>query len=207
MDNYQDAVKGQMDAMGACGKLVSGLCALAVLSVAITFTVYLGIFALDNPNADGWYGTVSGVPRMDSEANFNKIVDQNTVADLDHVHDHFVTWFLWGFINAIGTVGPMMLFCIPCCPPIAACFQCSGCAWWIAGMVWRLRDSGAFASGDMVPEGQEADAYIDSISKDGSFYQVESGRFMWTYYMITWIMMGVSCACSCCVGIVGAFKR
>ena len=83
------------------------MCCLA--PIHITLTVYLGIFALDNPDADGWYGTISGVPRMDSEASFKAIVDQATVADLDHVHDHFVTWFLWGFINAVGTAVALLL--------------------------------------------------------------------------------------------------
>ena len=74
-----------------------------------------------------------------------------TVSDLDHVHDHFVTWFMWGFINQCGMIGAMALICIPCCPPVLGCFQCSGFAFWIAGMVWRLRESGSFASGDVQP--------------------------------------------------------
>jgi hypothetical protein len=195
----------QFQAMGMCAQLCVGFCALIYCGVAITLVVYLGIFALDNPNAEGWYGEVSDVPTMNSESWFAS-QDQAKVANLDDVHSHFVTWFLWGFINAIGTIGPMLLFCIPCCPPIAACFQCSGCAWWIAGMVWRLRQSGSFASGDIMPANATEEDWIAQITADGSMYQYESGKFMWIYYMITWIIMGISCLCSCCVGIAGAFK-
>jgi len=199
-------MKGQMQAMNPCAQLIACLCGLSLCAVAITFTVYLGIFALDNPNAEGWYGEFGGAPRMQSLEWFQQ-QDQTKVANLDDVHGHFTTWFLWGFINQIGTIGPMLLFCIPCCPPIAGCFQCSGFAWWIAGMVWRLRQSGSFASGDIMPSANtDRDAWIEEITADGSWYQYESGKFMWVYYMITWILMGVSCVCSCCAAAVAACK-
>ena len=66
---------------------------------------------------------------------------------MDHVHDHFVAWFMWGFCSFIP-----MFVCLPI-PVIGSCMSlCANCSligWWIAGMVWRLRTSGKFASGDV----------------------------------------------------------
>ena len=161
--SYQMQVKGSLQGAGICAQICAGICGLATCAVAITFTVYLGIFAFDNPNGDGWFGTYENYGRtyydMASKADWDirkarGVIDY--VENLDHVHDHFVTWFTWGFINACGQLGALMLICIPCCPPVLGCFQCSSMAWWIAGMVWRLRESGAFASGDIISPAYES---------------------------------------------------
>ena len=113
---------------------------------------------------------------------------------------------MWGFINQCGVLGSALLICIPCCPPILGCFQCSNMAWWIAGMVWRLRESGSFASGDIMPANVNEDDWIKTV-KASDVYQYESGNFMWVYYMITWILMGVGCFCSCVGGVVASCSR
>lgn len=33
--------------------------------------------------------------------------------------------------------------------------------------------------------------------EEGSLVQEKSGNFMWTYFVISWIMMGTSCVCGC----------
>mmetsp|Transcript_14851 Transcript_14851/g.20094 ORF Transcript_14851/g.20094 Transcript_14851/m.20094 type:complete len:198 (+) Transcript_14851:73-666(+) len=197
-------MKGAVQGAGIVAQLIACICALAVCGGMITFTVYLGMFAIDNPNAEGWYGEVNGVPKMGSA----EWMTVNSATAVDDVHGHFVTWFMWGFVNMIGTIAPLMLFCIPCCPPISACFQCSGMAWWIAGMVWRLRQSGSFASGDIMTDANmDSEKWIEQITADGSWYQYESGRFMWIYFMITWVMLAVNCCCCMTVGIVGALCK
>ena len=206
MDAYKVQVQGSLQGAGICAQLCAGLCGLASCAVAITFTVYLGIFAMNNPNGEGVYGVVGGQEFMKTQQQWDAMPVTAVVHDLDDVHDHFVTWFMWGFINACGTLGAMMLICIPCCPPVLGCFQCSSLAWFIAGMVWRLRRSGAFASGDIMPANTTEEDWIAQI-KDDDAMQYESGQFMWIYYMIMWIMMGVSCCCGCLGAIVGACAK
>ena len=193
-----DAYKHQLQGAGLCAQICSIISVLAICAGYITLTVYLGQFAMNNPNGDGWYGIVNGQQVMDTKASFDRraATAGNTVTDLDHVHDHFVTWFMWGFINHCGVLGSALLICIPCCPPVLGCFQCSNFAWWIAGMVWRLRESGSFASGDIMTADANEDAWINQI-KESNVYQYESGNFMWVFYMITWILMGVGCICGC----------
>ena len=121
---------------------------------------------------------------------------------MDHVHDHFVTWFMWGFCSFIP-----MIVCLPI-PAIGSCLSvCANCslmAWWIAGMVWRLRTSGKFASGDVNQLSIKNDEeWIASISGENSFFQVESGRFIYIYLLITWIFWGVGCGCGIIGGIIG----
>ena len=77
--------------------------------LGITFTYFLGTFALNNPNSEGWYGVVNDVATMNSE----QYMTANNAKEMDFVHDHFVTWFLWGFINNIGILVPQILICLP----------------------------------------------------------------------------------------------
>ena len=113
---------------------------------------------------------------------------------MDFVHDHFHVWFTWGFVSFIP-----FLLCLPV-PLVgtllSACSACSLEAWWIAGMVWRLRNSGKYASGDVVPAFSTEDEWITAITGESSWYQYESGRFMYIYLLITWITLGISCGCA-----------
>ena len=73
-------------------------------------------------------------------------------------------------------------------------------------MVWRLRESGAFASGDIVPANVNEDDWIKAV-KESYLYQYESGNFMWGYYLITWTLIIVGCFCSCVCGVVAGCSR
>ena len=42
---------------------------------------------------------------------------------------------------------------------------------------------------------------------DSKYFQYQSGQFMWIYYMITWIILGVSCVCSCLGGVIAACAK
>jgi hypothetical protein len=207
MDNFQKIQQG-----GCVVQAISCLCCLACSAGAITFMVFLGKFAFSNPDADCIYGELAGVADLytTEAAATTAGVTADSISD---VHGNMVAWFLWGFINAVlpcagGLVGGLLAICSPamgsgCGGLIMSGAGCSGFAWWIAGMVWRFRADGSFASGDIMPADTTEEAWATAISADGSLFQVSSGNFMAIYYMITWIMMGVSCGCSLLVAIGG----
>lgn len=63
-------------------------CVLSILALAISYTAYMGIFAFNNPNPEAWYVDGALVPTLPAEG-----------TEFTAVHDQYVTWFLWGFIN------------------------------------------------------------------------------------------------------------
>ena len=63
MDVYKQA-QVNIQGAGICAQLFAGICGLAMAAAAITFTVYLGIFAMNNPNGEGVYGKVGGQESM-----------------------------------------------------------------------------------------------------------------------------------------------
>ena len=107
MDSYQ--FKGGLQGAGVCAQLCAAICGLAMCATAITLAVYLGIFAMNNPNGDGWYGKIGDVEYMRLKKDWDAVPAGQVVSDLDHVHGHFVTWFMWGFINQVSILGSAML--------------------------------------------------------------------------------------------------
>ena len=164
MDEYNREFKGGWQNAGICTLITAVIFALALFAVATTFTVCLGLFAFMNPNGDGWYGKIGDVEYMKLKEEWDAQSAGTVVTDLDPVHDLFLIWFTWGFINSCGTkVAMMLMFCIPCCLPVLGCFQCSSLAWWITGMVWRFRESSVFASGGNIPENVTKEQWIEEI--------------------------------------------
>ena len=81
--------------------------------------------------------------------------------------------------------------------------SCGGLFWWIYGMVWRFKPYGKFASGDVVPETFSGEDYKDVfIASYPDTNQYSSGNFMYIYYLIGWICLGVSCGCAILGAIV-----
>ena len=69
-------------------------------------------------------------------------------------------------------------------------------------MVWRFSEAGKYASGDVVPQGMDAEAtaaWEAGLTADGSLFQYSSGNFMYIFYLITWIALGP--ACFCCLAV------
>ena len=157
-----DGFKNMASNGGACGTImaiISCLLGCGCLAAAVAFVVYLGIFAFNNPNAEAIYGVnVDG-----SEALFPTMEAAELVkaTDLDDVHGNFVNWFLWGFIQQIVTCASPLLgaLCMMVSPQVASAVMgllgcasgCGGLAWYITGLVFRCRQSGNFASGDIIP--------------------------------------------------------
>ena len=197
------------------------LCGLSCCAAAVTFIVYLGIYAFNNPNAEAWYGNAAG-----KEMLFETEADATTAkaTDIVDIHGRFVTWFLWGFIQALlplatGIIGAI---CGAISPKLGSCMTglggcgigCGGLAWYIVGLVWRFGAAGKFASGDVMPEGVTEDAWAKAVTCDASVVgdgwcgsQYSSGNFMYIYFLITWILMGVSCGCALIGAIIGCMCK
>ncbi len=137
-----------------------------------------------------------------------------SATDLDDVHGNFVMWFLWGFCQQmLMCVGPLLGgLCMLISPQAASAMMgliscgsgCGGLAWYITGLVFRCRQSGNFASGDILPEGTTDEQKETMMTADGNLYQFASGNFIWTFYVIGWIIMGASCGLSCLMAAVSA---
>ena len=165
---------------------------------------YLGKYAFGNPDpAEVW--VTSSVNALDAEVT-DYALSQSTAAPTDEsaaIHDTFVAWFLWGFICEIILPAGFLLGGLAtlfssslgmCCIGLAGCGKCcGGIAWYIAGIVWRFNAVGRYASGDEVVEQYTAGELL--------LQQTQSGTFMKTYYMITWIIMAVMCGCSILAGL------
>ena len=147
-----------------------------ILAPIIAWTVYLGIYAFDNPDSPAWYGIVDGKPGLFENHELESV-------ELLDIHRRFASWFLWGFIHALA---PWLLFlCVKVCtalsPKLGECSQilaicsygCSTVAWWVTGIVWRFRPDGAFASGDkfsVLVDGDET-----TLEADPLLVQAKSG--------------------------------
>ena len=173
-------------------KAIGGLCSCACLAAKITFWVYLGICAFDNPEPVAFYQTEPA----------QLVGVQNTDATLQPIHDQFVLWFTWMFANvcvAAGMmcVGPMLACCMMHCGEGCSKFIgglygcglcCSGLAAFIAGAVWRFGTAGTFASQEIDAEGL--------TQADGALLQTSSGKFMYIFYIINFCLMGLCLCCS-----------
>ncbi len=213
MDDFKN-----MAGSGPCGVImgiIGCLLGCSCLAAAVAFVVFLGIYAFNNPNAEAIYGVLP----TGQEALFADEATANLAkaTDLDDVHSNFVMWFLWGFIQQMVTcVGPLLgALCMLIHPSLGSAVMglmscgagCGGLAWYITGLVFRCRQSGNFASGDIMPDNVTEEQWMDAMNADGNLYQYASGNFMWTFYVIGWIMMGVSCGCSCLGAIVTAMCK
>ena len=171
----------------------------------VTFLTFLGKYAYNNPDGPAWYGNIAGQGTLTpTEAD---LIAQGAT-DIVDVHSRFVAWFLWGFWQALLPVlsgvaaGLTTAFGVPqlgaCLGGLGGCgIGCGGLFWWIYGMVWRFKPYGKFAAGDVVPDTFVGDDYKDTfIAAYPATNQYSSGNFMAVYYLITWIMLGVSCGCT-----------
>ena len=111
------------------------------------------------------------------------------------IHARFVSWFLVGFILALG----------PCvAAPIIAtaerinetlmevfaaffscCIGCGGIAWWIVGFFWRFSASGCYASGSELSKDMRM-----ALEDQETLYQIHSGKFMLFYYIAVLSVLG-----------------
>lgn len=166
--------------------------------------VYLGKYSFDNPNPQAWY--VEGAnPFLTDRAPAEGV---ETYTD---VHGQMVMWFTWMFANQLLVFGmPIIMGLVLClaascpsmiqiCGTLLGCgFFCSGFVAWIMGMVYRFGAAGQFASGDNMAENMT----LEEWELTQTLNQYQSGKFMGIYYLITWIMLGVSCGCALIGGLI-----
>ena len=115
-----------------------------------------------------------------------------------NVTSEFETWFKFGFVlNLLHMLyGVAIIIAIsPSCELLGACSglcncltSCGGLAWYITGIVFRWRHYGRVCSGE----------YWNKDSGEPNVYMTETGGLMYYYYIVTWIVMGLSCLIWCC---------
>ena len=192
-----------VQAAGTATKCIGCLCSLACCAAQVTFIVYLGIFAFNNPDMEAWYGK-----QADGEGTlFAQESDATVTGDteLEDIHGKFVLWFMWGFIVSLAPCAAAPIMAIANCihetvakvlGGIISCgIGCGGLAWWISGIVWRFKASGSFSSGDSLTAEQLTTEEADA----DTLYQIKSGNFMLIYYLIVWGLM----ACSILSSMIG----
>jgi len=188
------------EASGGCAKFCACMMSLACCAGGITFMVYLGKYAFDNPDVDGVWAVEEPALKM-------QMGDQGNDAAVP-VHDNFVKWFLWGLIQCLIMPAGMCLagICMVISQPLGTCFGgltgcaglCGGLAWWICGIIWRFNRVGQYAAGD----GDKANDHTMSLEGDDMsaaqilMVQYSSGNFMRIYYLITWSIFAIMCGCS-----------
>jgi len=136
------------------------------------------------------------------------------------VHDNFVKWFLWGFIQCLILPGGLLLAGIAtacaqglgmCLAGLTGCgFCCGSLAWWITGIVWRFNRVGQFAAGDGDKAADHSMTMEELPLAQSAMVQYSSGNFMRIYYLITWSLMAIACGCgilgALCTCVAAAFK-
>ena len=161
-----------MQALSGASAVCACLCSCAAAAVPIVFAVYLGIYAFNNPDSEAWIGTTTeGKYALYKEEAAGTLAKSTALLD---IHARFVVWFLWGFLQTVAVpIGSAIVIGLAflineglgkCCGGLSVLGMCCGsAAWWITGIVWRFRSEGAFAAGDMVPEGKTIEDWETEI--------------------------------------------
>ena len=155
--------------------------------------IALGLFAFDNQDPAAWYQT-----------NPKQLVSaQNAKETLVPIHNQFVLWFKWMFINVfvleatfwiwfiiiviledickIRSYRILLVHTLLCLTSLN--LICSMLPCFIAGAVWRFGEAGAYAS-------KEPDAWGVS-EHDDELLQTSSGKFMLIFYAIIFSSMSI----------------
>ena len=105
MDSFKHVGGG-----GCLATSIACLCILACCGGAITFVVYLGMYAFANPNAAAWYGEIMSADGVLTPGLYADPTEVN-ILTVD-IHGQFVTWFLWGFAQSVLPIAIAILFSI-----------------------------------------------------------------------------------------------
>ena len=211
MDDYFKQVSSQGGEASGLQQGIACLCALAMFGGVITYLVFLGIYAYNNPDPlDAWWGG-------DLTHSYTTELAAQTAAgvgvEVQNVHLVYVTWFVWGFWTAISPCIAIPVFITLGCFGVQALLQligaafgcgyaCSSLFWFIFGIVWRWGSMGKACTRGALKNEANADAIatIDgrSAGADGVEptaevewgLQAKGGAFM---NVIVWIgVVGLS---------------
>jgi len=200
LDNQFRAMK---DSTGTGGTIISLICSCACLAGVITYMVYLGIYAFNNPDPEACWWTEGDVHGSATEP----IVTGDAVAV--NVHVTFVNWFVWGFWTCVAPCLSIPLFCIVGClgmPQVLTALGgllscgvgCSSLFWIIFGTVWRFGSMGKACSRDALTpidaaNNQSAEDYATQVSQESAAWglQAKSGSFMKVWLIINFVIIGL----------------
>ena len=185
-----------------CGKVTGGVAGTVVAGLFVTATVYMGMYAMNNPDPDNCWVirdlemTTRTAAEAVATANAISIdVPEGYPVDMAKV---FMAWFVWGFYAKIGISVLMLItagiyFASENAAIITGAISCglylTNCiAWLVAGGIWRFSMAGITASGDLLERAdgvtdEEWEAQRQSASvRQG--YQLAGGRFIRLYIIL-----------------------
>lgn len=143
-------------------QLCSLLCGITVVGIFITITVYLGIFAYNNPDpAKCWVVKDLHQCQPTKELIINKAKEfQIDITDgyPMEMHKVVVAWFVWGFFAKVAFIALIVLsgiaafmgskvgsFCGACTTGL---YIANGVVWLCFGAIWRFSSAGQIMAGD-----------------------------------------------------------
>jgi hypothetical protein len=180
-------------------KIFAGICAAAVIGVFVTITVYLGIYAYNNPDTGScWVVKGLDAPQLTKDGAIAKSAQLGVSITEGYpveMHHLFRAWFTWGFWSKIYLVVTSILFqsmnkCIGKTSSVLGAISCglyltNGLIWLIFGAIWRYSAAGKTAAGDNLerPDGLTDEVWENSMEKSrrDNGYQFASGTFMHIY--------------------------
>ena len=188
----------------------ASLCMLGymVITSLLMTIVFLGIFGMANPDKPAVYGTVtrgSGDERYSALFATKREAIEADAVDIADVHAHFVNWSMWGFVMSLTPLPIAAITAISYCinyncgkamgGALTCACGCSFLAWWIAGIIWRFRPDGRYASGDIIVsneedgiEASEAEWFAKTVAAQDSIFQYLTGQFMKMFYVSCWVI-------------------
>ena len=135
-------------------QFIGGALVCGVADAIVTFDFLLGFFAFANPDPQADYisGTEVAQARLSPS--------ETKVAGAIPVHNLFVLWFIWSFVNHSTVLILCLMHIVEYIlyfqmNPIRCCvnpLMCSLCVAYIAGLVLRFSAAGKFASGDVITD-------------------------------------------------------
>mmetsp|Transcript_23076 Transcript_23076/g.30711 ORF Transcript_23076/g.30711 Transcript_23076/m.30711 type:complete len:127 (-) Transcript_23076:370-750(-) len=121
------------------------------IAVLLTFVIYLGIYAFNNPDREAWVG-------LAAETNDRTLfrahaeLDASKAIQVVNIHSRFTAWFFWGFINWFAPLFIVTCAVLTCSinqfcglvtiSALSLASACSATAWFIVGAIWRFNKDG-----------------------------------------------------------------
>ena len=197
-----------MDAMKNSGWAKASCCAISLIVVGVfaTATVFLGIYAFNNPDPEACW-VVKGMddPTTTRDAAVNeadtKSVDITEGYPVD-MHRIYIAWFTWGFYAKVAMTALMIISMLVGCWKEKAgmivgsismgLYVTNGIVWAACGALWRFSGAGLIAAGDKLE--RDFDVTDDvweaqlQLAQDERGIQIKNGRFMKIYLiLLAWL--------------------
>ena len=190
------------------------LCALGIIGGVITYQVYLGVYAYNNPDpTECWWA--KGLDHSYTSETAAQLAAGADV-ELTDVHNKYVTWFVWGFWTSVSPcIAIPVIITLMCLGAEAiinflavafGCgYACSGLFWFIFGIVWRWGKMGQASTRAALKQDANADAIAEIDARPAGLdgveptaeaewgLQAKGGAFMNVILWIGTIGLGIQC--------------